>query len=82
VRHADSFHVLDGELEFRVDGETIRAAAGTTVAIPPGVVHAFTSVRPSRFLNIHAPSFGFAEYLRSGEAPERHDIYELTRPAG
>jgi thiamine-phosphate pyrophosphorylase len=78
LRHADCFHVLEGELEFRVDGETIRATAGTTVAVPPGVVHAFTSVKPSRFLNVHAPECGFVEHLRTGDDPERHDVHPLT----
>jgi hypothetical protein len=77
LRHADCFHVLEGELEFQVDGETIRAAAGTTVAIPPGVVHAFTSVTPSRFLNIHAPESGFVEYLRHGVSHADFDSHEV-----
>jgi thiamine-phosphate pyrophosphorylase len=73
LRHADCFHVLEGALEFRVDGETIRAEAGTSVIVPPGVVHAFTSVGRARFLNVHAPSCGFAEYLRRVDAGEEVD---------
>jgi quercetin dioxygenase-like cupin family protein len=71
--HSDSFYVLEGELEFRVDGETIRAEAGTSVIVPPGVVHAFTSVGRARFLNVHAPSWGFAEYLQRVDAGEDVD---------
>ncbi len=70
LRHADCFHVLEGELEFRLAGETVRARAGTTVVVPPGVVHAFTSVGSARFLNVHAPSCGFSEYLRRVDAGE------------
>ncbi|MEP6813025.1 MAG: thiamine phosphate synthase, partial [Actinomycetota bacterium] len=73
LRHADCFHVLEGELEFRVDGETIRAQAGTSVVVPPGIVHAFTSVGRVRFLNVHAPSCGFAEYLQRVDAAEDVD---------
>jgi len=73
LRHADCFHVLEGELEFRVEGETFRAAAGTSVVVPPGVVHGFTSVGRVRFLNVHAPSCGFAEYLRLVDAGEDVD---------
>jgi thiamine-phosphate pyrophosphorylase len=73
LRHADCFHVLEGELEFRLGGETVRAPAGTTVVVPTGVVHAFTSVGRARFLNVHAPSCGFAEYLRLVDAGERFD---------
>ena len=83
LRHADCFHVLEGELEFRADGETIRADAGTSVVIPPGVAHEFTSVGRASFLNVHAPSCGFVEYLRKVDAhegirPETYDVYELS----
>jgi mannose-6-phosphate isomerase-like protein (cupin superfamily) len=32
--HSDSFYVLEGELEFQIDGRTVRATAGTLVAGP------------------------------------------------
>jgi thiamine-phosphate pyrophosphorylase len=68
LRHADCFHVLEGELELTADGETIRALPGTAVVIPPGVVHGFTSVGRARFLNVHAPSCAFSDYLRAIDA--------------
>ena len=60
----------------------MRAEAGTSVVIPPGVAHAFTSVGSARFLNVHAPSCGFAEYLRKVDAgedvdPAAYDVYDL-----
>jgi len=73
LRHADCFHVLEGELEFRVDDETIRAQAGTAVVVPPGVLHGFTSVGLARFLNVHVPSCAFTEYLRRIDAGESVD---------
>ena len=80
LRHADCFHVLGGELELVADGETVRAEAGTSVVIPPGVVHAFTSVGRARFLNVHAPSCGFAEYLRQVDAGDDVDpaVYDVV----
>src|SRR5919199_6353744 len=56
-RHVDSFYVLEGELEFTIGGETVRAGAGAYVLVPPRVVHAFTNPGPggAGFLNIHAP---------------------------
>ena len=74
LRHTDCFHVLDGELELELDGETVRAGPGTSVVVPPGVPHAFTSVGPARFLNVHAPSCGFSEYLRRIDAGEEVDL--------
>jgi thiamine-phosphate pyrophosphorylase len=74
LRHTDCFHVLEGTLELRVDGgEPFRADAGTTVLVPRGVVHEFTSVGRARFLNVHAPSCGFVEYLRRADAGEELD---------
>lgn len=70
--HADAFYVLEGELVFRVGPELrpVQAGAGTFVAVPPGVVHGFDNDGPrwTSFLNFHAPSGGFADYLR-GAAP-------------
>ncbi len=82
LRHADCFHVLEGALAFRVDGEPVHADAGTSVVVPPGVPHEFTSAGRARFLNVHAPSFGFVDYLRKVDAGESvdeaaHDVYEL-----
>jgi thiamine-phosphate pyrophosphorylase len=73
LQHTDCFHVLEGELEVTADGRTIRALRGTAVLSPPGVPHACTSVGRARFLNVHAPSRGFAEYLRKIDAGEEVD---------
>ena len=88
VNHTDAFYVLEGELEFVVDGEPVRATAGTLVVAPRGEVHAFPVAigGPARFLNIHTPG-GFERYLRAlvemrgrGEQPDaefqrEHDQY-------
>jgi mannose-6-phosphate isomerase-like protein (cupin superfamily) len=83
LRHTDCFHVLEGELELTADGATLRAGPGTAVVVPPGVEHAFTSVGRARFLNVHAPSRGFVDYLRRIDAgeqvdDERFDSYRLA----
>jgi mannose-6-phosphate isomerase-like protein (cupin superfamily) len=39
--HVDSFYVLEGEAEFVVGDEAVRAGPGTYVAAPVGVVHGF-----------------------------------------
>jgi quercetin dioxygenase-like cupin family protein len=66
--HVDSFYVLEGEPEFVVEDERIRLGAGSYVAAPVGVVHTFSNPGPdrARLLNVHAPSRGFHEWLRSG----------------
>jgi quercetin dioxygenase-like cupin family protein len=52
--HADAFYVLEGEMDFHVAGETVRASAGWFVLSPPGVVHGF-GPGTARMLNFHAP---------------------------
>ena len=61
----DCFYVLEGELDFHVNGETFRGGPGTLVAAPPGVMHTFgkSDAGTARFLNIHAPG-GFEHALR------------------
>jgi quercetin dioxygenase-like cupin family protein len=90
ARHADSFYVLEGELEFQIDGRTVRASAGALVVAPRGAVHAFPVAIGSRarFLNLHTPG-GFDRYLRElvamrarGEEPSAeflraHDIFDV-----
>src|SRR4051794_35054542 len=70
--HVDGFYVLEGELTFAVgpDGEQVRAQPGTAVLVPPGVVHAFDNASDGTtvWLNFHAPSTGFAAFLRGERA--------------
>ena len=64
--HVDSFYVLEGEAEFLVGDEVVRATPGTFVAAPAGLVHGFRSVGDIdlRILNVHAPNTGFARRFR------------------
>jgi len=69
LKHADCFHVLEGALELTLESGPVHAEAGTSVVVPPGVPHTFTTAAArARYLNVHAPSMGFVEYLR-GENP-------------
>ena len=64
--HVDCFYVLEGEAEFTLDGEALRAGPGSFVAAPIGTVHGFRNAGEGelRLLNVHAPTTGFAERLR------------------
>jgi quercetin dioxygenase-like cupin family protein len=90
-RHTDAFYVLEGELEFGLGPEVTRlnGAAGSLAAAPPNVVHTFRngSERTVVFLNIHAPSMGFAEMLRAArdgrdETAEEFDQFEPPADGG
>jgi quercetin dioxygenase-like cupin family protein len=67
-RHADAFYVLAGELTFGLgpDVMPVTAPAGSFVLAPRGLVHTFANEGDgdARFLNVHAPSEGFADTLR------------------
>jgi quercetin dioxygenase-like cupin family protein len=66
--HADSFYVLDGEVEFTLGGDVLLAGPGTFVAAPPGTRHGFRNPGQARarVLNLHAPDAGFADSIRNG----------------
>jgi quercetin dioxygenase-like cupin family protein len=66
--HTDSFFILEGEVEFTIGNEVVRAGPGTWVAAPSGVRHGFAIPGPggARFLNIHAPGTGFIAGVRGG----------------
>jgi mannose-6-phosphate isomerase-like protein (cupin superfamily) len=64
--HADSFYVLEGEVEFYVDSAWHRTGPGTFLAVPPGVEHGFRPYGVDfRLLNFHTPNVGFIERLRN-----------------
>jgi quercetin dioxygenase-like cupin family protein len=66
--HTDLFYVLQGELTVKLgpDGAQTGAPAGTLVRVPPLVAHGFRNGSDAelRYLNLHAPGLGFADYMR------------------
>jgi mannose-6-phosphate isomerase-like protein (cupin superfamily) len=64
--HTDLFYVLDGELTLRLETGDVVVPAGTLATIPPLVVHGFRNASDAdvRYLNLHAPGTGFADYMR------------------
>jgi quercetin dioxygenase-like cupin family protein len=66
--HTDSFWVLDGEVEFTVGDDAVRAGPDTFLAAPPGARHGFRNPGSdrARVLNLHAPETGFAASIRRG----------------
>ena len=68
-RHTDLFYVLEGELTVRLgpEGDGVVVPAGTLARVPPLVVHGFRNGSDAevRYLNLHAPGQGFADFLRA-----------------
>jgi len=83
--HEEGFYVLDGELEFVVGTETVRAGVGTFVMVPIGVAHTFSNPteQPARFLATLTPRryLDYFEELsqlyRAKAAPSRQQVAEL-----
>lgn len=84
-QHSDCFFVTEGELRFELgpDGSEIAAGPDTFVLVPPGLVHTFRNAGPddAHFLNIHAPSKGFGDHLRSGSDASSDDFDTFEPPA-
>jgi mannose-6-phosphate isomerase-like protein (cupin superfamily) len=87
-RHTDLFYVIAGELTMRLgpQGEEARVPAGSLVRVPPGVVHGFRngSAAEVRYLNLHAPGVGFADYMRAirDGRPLAYDQYDPPADGG
>lgn len=68
LHHSEAFYILEGELIFEIgpEAETITVSAGGSVAVPPGLAHAYRVAEsgPARWLTIHAPDGGFAAFMR------------------
>ena len=81
--HVDLFYVLEGELTLRLglEGKTVAVPAGTLARVPPGVVHGFRNASDAdmRYLNLHAPGQGFADYMR-GLRDGRPIVYDQHDP--
>ena len=87
-QHTDAFYVLEGGLELGLGPDVTRmtGTAGTLAAAPPNVIHTFRNSSDATvvFLNIHAPSMGFAEMLRAardGRATDEADFDQFAPPA-
>ena len=81
----EGFYVLDGELEFLVGTQTMRAGAGTFVMVPIGALHTFSNPtdRPARFLNTFTPPRyihyfeELSKLIQAGVTPGSHQFAEL-----
>jgi quercetin dioxygenase-like cupin family protein len=63
--HADSFYVLEGEVEFFLEDAWHRCGPGTFLSVPPNIEHGFRPCGVTfRMINIHAPNVGFVDGLR------------------
>jgi quercetin dioxygenase-like cupin family protein len=68
-REDETFLVLQGEIEFLVDGKRIKAGPGDTVFGPKGIPHGYTVRKgPARMLFLLTPG-GFEDLVRASSIP-------------
>jgi uncharacterized RmlC-like cupin family protein len=79
VHHSDdeAWHVLHGDLTFRLGERTETVGPGTTVFAPAGMPHTFTASGDARYLIIFTLRIaGLISALHSDRDPaHQHDIY-------
>ena len=79
-QHAETFYILDGEVDFHIDGDWMTAPSGTTVHIPPGIAHAVVlpAGKTGKLLMLFQPS-GFDQFLRELAALSEGELNDATR---
>jgi mannose-6-phosphate isomerase-like protein (cupin superfamily) len=79
VHHADdeAWHVLEGELTFRYADRVEVAGPGTTVFVPAGVAHTYTTSPGARYLIILTPRLKelIAALQADRDPTHQHEIY-------
>ena len=75
----ESVHVLEGRIDFHVDGEPVSAAPGETVVLPKGVPHSYEveSGQGARWLSITSPG-RFEDFVRIVGEQESVDPIAFT----
>ncbi len=68
--YQESFLIVEGEMEFMIDGEIRVVRAGESVDIPPNTMHTFgnKSDQPCKWINIHSPK-GFRSFFETLGVP-------------
>lgn len=70
----ESFLIMEGEMEFFINGSLRLVKAGESVDIPPKTLHTFTnkSDAPCKWVNIHSPK-GFRTFFEQIGIPENEE---------
>ena len=80
--HAETFYILEGTINFYVDGDWMAAEPGSCVHVPPGIPHAVNLPEggTGRMLMIYQPS-GFDQYLAELGGMSDADFQDQPRMA-
>lgn len=63
-KYHESFYIMEGEMDFVINGELRKIKKGESVDIPPNTVHTFKNSADMvcKWVNIHSPK-GFSEFF-------------------
>jgi len=79
-QHAETFYILEGNVDFHIDGDWMTAGPATTVHIPPGIPHAVVLPpgQTGKMLMIFQPA-GFDQYLAELAKMTEQDFADAKR---
>ncbi len=64
----EAFLIMEGEMEFFINGEYKTLTVGDSLDVPPGILHTFSNKAdvPCKFVSIHSPKGFFSFFKRFG----------------
>lgn len=79
--HAETFYILEGSIDFFVDGDWLTTAPGACLHVPPGIQHACilsNGCEAGRMLMIYQPS-GFDQFLAELATMDESDFEDTSK---
>lgn len=72
--YKEAFLIIEGEMEFMVNGQTQIVRAGQSIDVPPKTLHTFNnrSDQPCKWINIHSPK-GFRRFFEKLGVPAHEE---------
>ena len=55
AEHAETFFIIDGVVEFIIEGKTVEAHMGDTIHVPSNTPHSVRCLEPARMLTLFQP---------------------------
>jgi mannose-6-phosphate isomerase-like protein (cupin superfamily) len=72
--YKEAFLIVEGEMEFMINGELQTVKAGESIDVPPNTLHTFNNRtdKPCKWINIHSPK-GFRDFFETLGVPADED---------
>ena len=78
--YSEVFVVMEGQMDFVIDGQPRTVTAGESVDLPPGTLHTFSnnSDKACKWVNIHSPK-GFLKFFETmGVSAAEDDAFQKS----